>query len=165
VDPLGGLTQNISLVKGIEMSSWGESVDDTNFFERVWNRGLAVTERAWSDASLTDSWAAQPRLASFRCKMVRRPFGYRGIGAGPSEPDYCERPQYDTFTEAPAQPLECPEVDEHSWWRIIYALTATALFLFLLNIVQFAFWKRHNDKQYIQLTTAAVPSAMDDTDQ
>ena len=72
------------LLLGGEMASWSESVDDANFAQRIFTRGVAVAERLWSPMSVNDTTEATPRLMSWRCKAKQR-----GIKAGPTFPGYC----------------------------------------------------------------------------
>jgi len=83
-DPLGGQTvppSQLALLLGGEASQWGEQVDSTNIFSRVWPRACATAERLWSALSVNDTNAAQARIERQRCNMVQR-----GIGAGPTRP-------------------------------------------------------------------------------
>lgn len=71
---------------GGETSSWHEHADATNLQQRVLTRAAAVAERLWSDkASSVD--VARQRLASFRCRLLRR-----GLQAAPIIPDACDVP-------------------------------------------------------------------------
>jgi hexosaminidase len=76
------------MILGGEGCMWGENVDETNIDSRVWPRAAAIAERLWSDASVTNYYAARPRLINFRCNSLAR----RGIGAGPVMQDYCPLP-------------------------------------------------------------------------
>jgi hexosaminidase len=91
-EPLEGLhltPAQEKLLLGGEAAMWGEQVDDTNFHSRVWPRASATAERLWSQKSVNNVDAAEPRLNAFRCHLARR-----GVGAGPVLPDFCDLPRY-----------------------------------------------------------------------
>ncbi|VDN56865.1 unnamed protein product [Dracunculus medinensis] len=72
------------LVLGGEAALWGEWVDETNIFARLWPRASAVAERLWSPSNFTtsaiNSW---PRLYEMQCRMVSRGFSVQpGFGPG-----------------------------------------------------------------------------------
>ncbi len=73
------------LLLGGEACSWGESVDDFNFDERVFPRLLAVAERLWSlqTVNVIDG-ITYDRMDNQRCNMAKR-----GVGGGPVQPGYC----------------------------------------------------------------------------
>ena len=80
-----------SHVLGGHSSMWGESVDVTNFFERVWPRSSATAEVLWSGSpkniSMDISYShVQRRLAQFRCYMVQQ---FR-ISVSPIAPGHCQ---------------------------------------------------------------------------
>eukprot|EP01050_Picozoa_sp_SAG11_P040113 SAG11_NODE_17260_length_523_cov_1.577830_1_plen_160_part_01 len=54
------------LVIGGKANMWGEHVDANNFMPRVWPRTSVLAERFWSAATVTDAFAAHPRLHEFR---------------------------------------------------------------------------------------------------
>ena len=54
------------LVIGGKANVWGEHIDSSNFMPRVWPRTSVLAERFWSDGSVTDAFAAHPRLHEFR---------------------------------------------------------------------------------------------------
>jgi hexosaminidase len=99
------------LVIGGKANMWGEHVDATNFFQRVWPRASVMAERFWSAASVNVSAAARPRLHEFRCKMVRRGILAEPIASlmynegGPYHTAYCAHDS-DGFAYAPPVP----------WW-------------------------------------------------
>jgi len=82
------------LLQGGHASMWGERVDDTNFWQRVWPRTSAVAEQLWTAPNRTkriydrkgkqiiDSYLQ--RLEKFRCFMV-----LRGVPASPFQPGFC----------------------------------------------------------------------------
>jgi len=76
-------------VLGGHASMWGERVDATNFYERVWPRASAVSEVLWSGNAHNYSDLSyslvQGRLERFRCWLVRQ----FQIPASPIAPGYC----------------------------------------------------------------------------
>jgi hexosaminidase len=78
------------MVLGGEGCMWGENVDETNIDSRIWPRAAAIAERLWSAPTVSDPYAARPRLINFRCNSLAR----RGIGAGPVMQDYCPLPPH-----------------------------------------------------------------------
>ena len=58
---------------------WGEGVDDTNFFDRVFPSVTAAAERMWSWD--TEPAGAGQRLGTHRCSLVRA-----GVPVGPIGP-------------------------------------------------------------------------------
>ncbi|KAG7473371.1 hypothetical protein MATL_G00095090 [Megalops atlanticus] len=88
VQPLNftGTEEQKKLVIGGEVCMWGEYVDATNLTPRLWPRASAAAERLWSDEEQTSSVSeACPRLAEFRCRLLRR-----GIQAEPLYVGYCK---------------------------------------------------------------------------
>ncbi|KAL6774615.1 hypothetical protein ACKKBG_A25675 [Auxenochlorella protothecoides x Auxenochlorella symbiontica] len=73
------------LVLGGEACLWGEFIDDTNALQRGWPAAAAVAERLWSPGTITSLAAAGPRLAQFRCWLLRL-----GIPAAPLGPGSCQ---------------------------------------------------------------------------
>ncbi|XP_040926984.1 beta-hexosaminidase subunit alpha isoform X2 [Betta splendens] len=81
-----GTEEQKRLVIGGEVCMWGEYVDATNLAPRLWPRASAAAERLWSDEKQTSSVdRAFPRLADFRCKLLRR-----GIQAEPLYVGHCK---------------------------------------------------------------------------
>ncbi|KPP67260.1 beta-hexosaminidase subunit alpha-like [Scleropages formosus] len=74
------------LLIGGEVCLWGEYVDGTNLAPLLWPRASAAAERLWSDEAQTSSVSqAYPRLAAFRCKLLRR-----GVQAQPLFVGHCK---------------------------------------------------------------------------
>jgi len=93
---------------GGEASSWGEHCDVTNLQQVVLTRAAAVAERLWSERrSATD--VARQRLASFRCRLLRR-----GLQAAPVFPDACDAP----VAPHPAHPFGAPPANATTHSRV-----------------------------------------------
>eukprot|EP00041_Stephanoeca_diplocostata_P027539 m.759499 g.759499 ORF g.759499 m.759499 type:complete len:586 (+) comp23196_c1_seq12:107-1864(+) len=75
---------DVARVLGGEAPVWGEHIDETNWFPRVFPRALAVAERLWSHRTLNDPALAEPRLHATRCRFLRR-----GIMVTPLGPGFC----------------------------------------------------------------------------
>ncbi|KAL4658709.1 beta-hexosaminidase subunit alpha-like [Arapaima gigas] len=74
------------LLIGGEVCMWGEYVDATNLAPYLWPRASAAAERLWSDEAQTSSVSqAYPRLADFRCRLLRR-----GVQAHPLFVGHCK---------------------------------------------------------------------------
>jgi hexosaminidase len=76
---------------GGHTSMWGESVDISNFFERVWPRSSAAAEVLWSGSPKTFTKDlsyvhVQERLARFRCYMIQQ----FGVSVSPIAPGHCQ---------------------------------------------------------------------------
>jgi len=81
------------LVIGGEACMWGESVDPSDIFSRIWPKAAAISERLWNYYSANEKNAvdlALPRLSNFRCNLLER-----GIATAP------------LFAPAPNQPGSC----------------------------------------------------------
>lgn len=76
----GAQAESSGLLSGLEACMWSEYVDASNFIARMWARGAAVAERAWSAKTVTDVEDAMVRLSDFRCKLLDR-----GINAEPMD--------------------------------------------------------------------------------
>ncbi|KAG5848577.1 hypothetical protein ANANG_G00099930 [Anguilla anguilla] len=86
-----GSEQQKQLVIGGEVCMWGEYVDATNLAPMLWPRASAAAERLWSDEEQTCSVSdAFPRLAEFRCRLLRR-----GVQAGPLSVGHCRQEYQD----------------------------------------------------------------------
>jgi len=132
-DPENGLDSglNLNLLLGGEMSAWAESYDyNSNMDNRLWNRGPAIAERLWSPKNVTDLFSAQGRLASFRCKLLRR-----GIQAGPSEPDYC-----DVVLHVSTKSKEPNSESTMLITAVIICLSVISCVAITLNVVQYLYW-------------------------
>ncbi|KAJ8271973.1 hypothetical protein COCON_G00108320 [Conger conger] len=82
-----GSVQQKQLVIGGEICMWGEYVDATNLAPMLWPRASAAAERLWSDEEQTCTVSeAFPRLAKFRCSLLRR-----GVQAGPLSVGHCQQ--------------------------------------------------------------------------
>jgi len=129
-DPLAGINltdTQLALVLGGEASSWGENCDSQNIDDRIWTRGPAIAERLWSAASWNDTDLAAPRIASFRCKLIRR-----GIAAGPIDVDYC--------SINPSAQQETPSsLEEDATWKYVAIpfIVLTSLLLVIVIILLF----------------------------
>ncbi|XP_036399870.1 beta-hexosaminidase subunit alpha-like [Megalops cyprinoides] len=86
-----GSEQQKQLVIGGEVCLWGEYVDAANLSPLLWPRASAIAERLWSDEEQTSSVTrAFPRLAEFRCRLLRR-----GVRAGPLAVGHCREEYQD----------------------------------------------------------------------
>jgi len=94
-DPLFNITNpnQAALILGGEACMWGETVDSSDIFQRIWPKASAFAERLWNYNIANLDFAAElaiPRLHKFRCSMLER-----GIGAAPlysyfpREPESC----------------------------------------------------------------------------
>jgi hexosaminidase len=80
-----------SRILGGHTSMWGERVDSTNFFERVWPRSSATAEVLWSGSPLNISTDlsnthVQARMDRFRCYMIQQ----FDIPVSPISPGHCQ---------------------------------------------------------------------------
>jgi hexosaminidase len=84
--------EQISRILGGHSSMWGELVDATNFFERVWPRASATAEVLWAGGIGTDDTTIQDavrrRLERFRCWIIQQ----FDIAASPISIQHCELP-------------------------------------------------------------------------
>ena len=71
-------------VLGGHASMWGERVDETNFWPRVWPRASAVAEKLWTGTVARAQESSAERLHIFRCHMVQQ-----GIAAAPIQTGVC----------------------------------------------------------------------------
>ena len=87
-DPVRSLSPaQIENVYGGEGCSWGESCDDQNFFDRVFQRFSAIAERFWSESRVSNPNSHEVRANYVRCLDLRRGF-YKGTG--PLYHSYCQ---------------------------------------------------------------------------
>ena len=75
-DPVKSFTPaQLENVYGGEGCSWGESCDDQNFFDRVFQRFSAIAERFWSESSVTNPNSHEFCNASIR-KVTNKNYRY-----------------------------------------------------------------------------------------
>lgn len=90
-DPALDLTEKeLDNLLGGEGCSWGESTDDQNFFDRVFQRFSAIAERLWSMSYVTDPESHEVRANYLRCLGVRRNIMK---GTGPLYHSRCQLPE------------------------------------------------------------------------
>jgi hexosaminidase len=82
----GTATQK-SRVAGGHASMWGERVDETNFFPRVYPRLSATSEKLWTGESEVAAKTYRARLDRMHCYMIQQ-----GIPVNPLSPGSCARP-------------------------------------------------------------------------
>ncbi|GAM21553.1 hypothetical protein SAMD00019534_047280 [Acytostelium subglobosum LB1] len=105
-DPLAGISSNGHLVIGGEGCIWGEQADQFAVDVRVFPRALGISERLWSDESLTDVQSALTRIGALSCRISQR-----GIASGPLFPDFCLMPDdVADYLETPRSVLSREEV-------------------------------------------------------
>jgi hexosaminidase len=80
-----------SHILGGHTSMWGERVDSTDFYERVWPRSSATAEVLWSGSPkvITTDLSynhVQARLDQFRCYMLQQ----FNVPISPISPGHCE---------------------------------------------------------------------------
>jgi N-acetyl-beta-hexosaminidase len=66
------------------VSAWGDCISAETFEAHAWPAASAVAERLWAPREVNNVSAAFPRLAAFRCHMVRR-----GVNANQLHPGSC----------------------------------------------------------------------------
>eukprot|EP01133_Synstelium_polycarpum_P014551 gene14551-17197_t len=69
---------NMPLVLGGETALWGEVMDISDLFSKVWPKTACAAERLWSPSYVNDTVAVVPRLERFRCHMM-----FRGVESAP----------------------------------------------------------------------------------
>ena len=77
-------------VLGGEASAWGESIDEQNFFEVVFQRFGAIAERFWSPSNITERESHEVRANYVRCLGLRKGIL---IGTGPLYHGICQLEQ------------------------------------------------------------------------
>jgi N-acetyl-beta-hexosaminidase len=80
----GATDEELKLLIGGEASTWGDCISAESFDVMTWPAASSVAERLWSPSSYRNTTEAFPRLAAFRCHMVRR-----GVGAASLHPGSC----------------------------------------------------------------------------
>ena len=82
-------------VVGLETCMWSEWVDATNSVQRVWPRAASLAEVAWAKPDGADPGnpllyqLSAPRLAQWRCRMVRRGLPVEPVGPVGKGPYWC----------------------------------------------------------------------------
>jgi len=93
-DPFASINESLRyLVLGGQACMWGENVDPSDIFSRVWPKAAVVAERLWNYENANEANAVElaiPRLQDFRCRLLER-----GIDTAP------------LFAPAPFQPGSC----------------------------------------------------------
>ena len=84
INATGATAEELKLIIGGEASTWGDCISAESFDILTWPAGSAVAERLWSPARFNNATEAFPRLANFRCHMVRR-----GVSAASLHPGSC----------------------------------------------------------------------------
>ena len=64
--------ERAEFIIGGEASVWGDCISAESFDLMAWPAGSAVAERLWSPSTANNLSEAFPRLAEFRCHLVRR---------------------------------------------------------------------------------------------
>jgi hexosaminidase len=82
----GTATQK-SRVAGGHASMWGERVDETNFFPRVYPRLSATAEKLWTGESNVAAKTHMARVDRMHCYMIQQ-----GFPVSPLSPGRCARP-------------------------------------------------------------------------
>jgi len=92
-DPLANITENEDLVIGGETCMWGEEMDPSDVFVRIWPRSAAVAEVLWNYNVVRGEYAVElavPRLHAFRCHLLNRNIDSAPLNSySPSEPGSC----------------------------------------------------------------------------
>jgi hexosaminidase len=94
--------EQLARVLGGHASQWGETIDETNFYQRAWPRASSTAEVLWSGSPWNHSDLSLGRVATrldrFRCLLVQQ----FDIPAAPIQPGYCE---FERIAEQPREPV------------------------------------------------------------
>jgi len=92
-DPLFNITENPELVIGGETCMWGESMDPSDVFQRIWPKSAAVAEVLWTYEPARADFAVElavPRMHAFRCHLINRNIDAAPLNAyAPNAPGSC----------------------------------------------------------------------------
>jgi N-acetyl-beta-hexosaminidase len=93
----GASAEQMANLLGGEVSAWGNCIDASDLETKAWPASSAVAERLWSPSRANNLTEAFPRLAAFRCHMVRRGVRAESIHPGscwswPATPSIGHRP-------------------------------------------------------------------------
>eukprot|EP01112_Ceratiomyxa_fruticulosa_P018152 TRINITY_DN5762_c0_g1_i1.p1 TRINITY_DN5762_c0_g1~~TRINITY_DN5762_c0_g1_i1.p1 ORF type:complete len:538 (+),score=59.12 TRINITY_DN5762_c0_g1_i1:521-2134(+) len=74
------------LVIGGEVCNWGETMDPSDLFARIWPRSGAFAERVWSARDVNSTELAYPRILNFRCLLLQRGIDSAPVDTYPNPP-------------------------------------------------------------------------------